>query len=211
MRRFWFSVLALLLGVALHMAALAVAERTAPYFPTVPDLLLDRLPSVNLFAVGEAAFWLFFAVFAVAFLRLRPLPLPRVLLLLGVFYAVRGAFLLLLPLGPPSGALPSDGRFALYPYADHAYFPGGHVGIMLLFALHLPARTRRWFALAAVLFGIGTMLTKAHYTADTLGGLLLGYAVYTWGERNLGPGWSLGRQKPEPEGSGTGGVRERSP
>lgn len=176
------------LGVAMHMAALALADRAVDQFPTVPDVLLERLPFFNLFAIGEALFWLYLLVFAVAFFRQRPVSLARVLVLLGVYYAVRGLFLLLLPIGPPPGAPPITGRFVLFPYPEHAYFPGGHVGLMFLLALHLKPRGLRWaFAVSAVLYGIGTMLARAHYSADTLGGLLLGYAVFVWGERNLPP------------------------
>jgi membrane-associated phospholipid phosphatase len=180
------GVLIAALGVAVHMAALAVADRTVSQFPTVPDVLLERLPFFNLFAVGEALFWLYLLLFAVAFFRQQPVPLARVLVLLGIYYAVRGLFLLLLPIGPPPGALPITGRFVLFPYPEHAYFPGGHVGLMFLLALHLKSRRLRWaFVAAAVLYGIGTMLARAHYSADTLGGLLLGYAVFVWGDRNL--------------------------
>lgn len=166
------------------MAALAIAERTAGVFPRVPDVLVDRLPLVHFGVWGELAFFAFILVFATVLLRRRWHELPKFLALIGLYYALRGSFLLLVPIGAPLGAaLPVD-RFTLYPYAAHAFFPGGHFGLMVLLTLWLPtARFRVWFVAATLAFGVGTLLAKTHYSADLLGGALLAYAVYVWGER----------------------------
>ena len=98
-------------------------------------------------------------------------------------------FLLFLPIGPPYGAPAIQDRFVFYPYAQHSYFPSGHIGIMFLLARSISNRVAcRIMIGTALVFGIGTLLTKAYYTADLFGGLLLGNAVSVWSERHLAHG-----------------------
>ncbi|MFH1171015.1 MAG: hypothetical protein V1778_00560 [bacterium] len=174
----WRGLLLLGLGVGWHMTALAIAERSVRTFPPIDDILLRVLPRVNLFGIGEASFFCFVLLFAISFFRTNHRAFPELLTALGLFYGIRGFFLLLLPIGQPLDAF-TGGRLTIYPYASHAFFPGGHIGIMLLMIFFLPSRRLRLvLALFAVLFGIGSLLTRAHYTADLLGGTLLAYAVF---------------------------------
>lgn len=176
----WTGAGVLVLGVAWHMAALAIVDRTVKTYPSVDDLLLRNLPRMNLFGIGEIFFFLFLAAFAVAFFSDPKRDLGRLLLALGFFYGIRGLFLLLLPIGPPLDALETADRFALYPYASHAFFPGGHIGIMLLMVAALSRRRIRAILLiVTLLFAFGSLLARAHYTADLLGGALLAYCVWT--------------------------------
>lgn len=172
------GVLALAAGLAVHMSALAAIEQLVPSFPSVPDVVHERLPYVDFGAPGE---WLFFAFLAVVFVHLvrqRPADLPRALTLLGVFYAIRGVFLFLLPIGAPPTAPPLDSRFVLWPFARHAYFPGGHAGMMTILAASVAARPWRRALLAfVVVFAFGTLLARTHYAADALGGILLGWGI----------------------------------
>lgn len=174
------GAMVLALGVAWHMAALAIVDRTVKTYPSVDDLLLRALPRLNLFGIGEIAFYLFLAAFAFAFFTDPRRDLGRLLLALGLFYGIRGFFLLLFPIGPPLDAVQTADRFALYPYASHAFFPGGHIGIMLLmiFSLTRP-RIRLALFIVAALFAFGSLLTRAHYTADLLGGALLAWGIWT--------------------------------
>lgn len=186
MKKIWLSLAIALAGVGVHMGALALADRLVTIFPAVSDILMDRWPAFDFYLIGE----LFFAAIILAIIynilgRQRP-DIARILVMVGIYYAARGIFLLFLPIGAPHGApLPAD-RFVFYPYPSHAYFPGGHIGIMFLLARAIrDPRWRRGIIAAALVFGLGTMLTKAHYTADLFGGLLLGYAVSVWGEKHL--------------------------
>lgn len=185
----WSGAIVLVLGLAVHNGLLSIVERLVATYPSVHDVLLERLPYVNFGRAGELYFALFLAIFAVMLFRDQRPDVGRVLTLLGLLYASRGIFLLLLPIGAPVGAPPLQDRFVLYPYAAHAFFPGGHVGLMVLMA-RLVRRPpwRRWLFLAAAVFAVGTILARTHYTADALGGALLAYAVAAWGrERILAP------------------------
>ena len=172
------GVVALAAGLAVHMSALAAIEQLVPAFPSVPDVVHQRLPYVDFGAPGE---WLFFAFLATVFVRLvrqRPADLPRALTMLGVFYAIRGVFLFLLPIGAPPTAPSLDSRFVLWPFARHAYFPGGHAGMMTILAASVASRPWRRALLAfVVVFAFGTLLARTHYAADALGGILLGWGI----------------------------------
>lgn len=185
-RRWSWAVAALAAGLLLNYAALALSDRHAGSFPTVHDIVLDQLPFVDLYAYGEVYLALYLLAFLIVHARQRERDLPHLMMLVGVSYACRALFLLTLPIGAPSGATPVDLRVSAYPFGSHSYFPSGHLGLMFLLALSLRHGTARHaFMGAALVFGVGTLLTKAHYTADLLGGFLIAYAVSAWGDRLL--------------------------
>ncbi len=174
-------------GVAVHMAMLALVERWVHVFPSVPDVVHARLPYVDFGVPGELCFAAFLAVVITVLLRTRARHAPEIVTMLGLFYALRGLFLFAMPIGLPPTAPALGSRFVLYPFAGHAYFPGGHMGVMTILALSVPDRLwRRGLLAATVVFGVGTMLARTHYTGDVLGGLVIGYAVFAWGRRHLG-------------------------
>jgi membrane-associated phospholipid phosphatase len=183
-QRFVVSVFVLALGVAIQFGTLALADRLVPTFPSVYDVTFDVLPRLDFSYIGELFFFLFLALFAIIFFRQPQRDLSSLLIQLGIFYAIRGIFMLLLPIGSPEGTGSVGDRFLLYPYASHAYFPGGHVGIMLLMSLALQRRFLRvGFVVFTILFGFGSMLARAHYAADILAGLLLAYGIVLWREK----------------------------
>jgi membrane-associated phospholipid phosphatase len=96
-------------------------------------------------------------------------------------YLIRGWFLFLYPIGAPLGAVGADQRISIWGHESHAFFPGGHIAILTIMAMFAPDRWVRcvlWGGL--IIFGIGTMLAKTHYTMDSAGGILLGYALAVW-------------------------------
>src|SRR6185295_1343524 len=177
----------LVAGLAVHNACLMLVERFTSSFPSVPDVLLARLPYVAFGLPGELCFVAFLVTASTLLFRWQIATVPAVLARLGLFYACRGLFLLFLPIGAPLGAPSLDSRFVLYPWASHAYFPGGHAGLMTI--LSLSVENRRWrlgLLAATAVFAFGTLLARTHYTADALGGWLLGYAIIAWSRRHLG-------------------------
>jgi hypothetical protein len=182
----WLGGFVAIAGVTLNMCALAIAERLVTSFPRVPDPILSRLPYVNPGWPGEAYALLLMLSAVVLLVRDPAQHIPRTLVLVGIFYAIRGVFQLILPIGPPVGAPDISARFALYPFSAHGYFPAGHFGLMTLLILSLRDRSeRRALFAGALIFAAGTMLARTHYAADSLGGALVAYAVSAWGERHL--------------------------
>lgn len=188
------STVILLAGVAVHMAALAAIDRLVQHFPSVNDVILAHLPRYNLFAVGEAAFAVFCVLFGIAYCSRQWRTLPQLLIMVGVMYAIRAVFLFTLPIGSPPDALLLSERYTLYPYANHAYFFGGHAALLYLFSFSLTDRCMKTlFLLGATLFVIGSLITRAHYTADVIAGFLIGVGISSWGGRHLSS-WTIKTQ-----------------
>jgi hypothetical protein len=201
------GALVFMTGLLVHNACLTAIERLTSHFPSVPDVLMSRLPYVAFGLPGELGFLAFLIVVATVLIRAQPRTVPSVLVKLGLFYAFRGLFLFFLPIGPPFDAPALENRFVLYPWANHAYFPGGHVGLMTILSLSVQERRwRRILLIATGSFALGTLLARTHYTADALGGWLLAYAVISWGRRHLAAPQSsrpaFAEQEPGREASG---------
>jgi hypothetical protein len=175
-------------GLLVHMTCLSAIERFTTSYPSVHDEFMARLPYVDFGWPGELYFFAFVAAVTLVHVRTQRSTVAGVFAKLGLFYAVRGVFLFLLPIGSPADAPPIASRFVLYPFPNHAYFPGGHVGLMTILSLSVrDTRWRRGFLVATALFALGTILARTHYTADAFGGWLLGYAVTSWGRRHIAP------------------------
>jgi membrane-associated phospholipid phosphatase len=175
LRTWSISIITATVGVWWQFYSLALIERYVTSFPTVNDILLEALPLVQFGLWGEAWFFLLIGLFAVDHFRFEWRRTPEVLMTLGTFYFVRGWFMFLFPIGAPTGALDASQRLNIWGHASHAYFPGGHIGILTILTLLTPHRTIRhimWFGV--VVFGLGTLLSKNHYTMDSVAGVMLG-------------------------------------
>jgi hypothetical protein len=182
------GMLVLVAGLGIHMACLAWIGTLVRSFPPVPDVLHACLPYVDFGPPGELVYVAFLVAMATVLFRTQPRTLPSILAALGIFYAIRGIFLFLLPIGLPPTAPPVSDRFVLWPYAEHAFFPGGHTGMMTVLSLSVISTPwRRAFLSVTLAFALGTLLARTHYTADAFGGWLVGYAVILWVRRRFGP------------------------
>ena len=175
-------------GLVVNFISLRLSDQLVPWFPSVPDVIQARLPYVDFGVPGELVFIAFFVTSIVLLITRQPRSVPAVLCLIGVFYAIRGVFMFVLPIGSPPTAPPVLNRFVLYPYASHAYFPGGHAGLMTILSLSMQdLRWRRVLLVATIVFGLGSVMARAHYTADVIAGGALGYALVAWGRTHLAP------------------------
>lgn len=176
LRRSLMALIAMIAAVMVHFWLIGLADRVVGVFPSVKDVVLLNLPLISVGYLGEVWFVLFLLLFAWRHFRYQAARTPTLFYAIALLYILRGILLLVFPIGAPVGA-PTD-AVTVYPYPNHSYFPGGHVGLMMLLAL--ATADRRWrliFIVGAVLFGFGTMLTRAHYTADTIVGIINAYAV----------------------------------
>ncbi len=198
------------IGVAMHMGSLTLIERFVAGFPSVTDVFQAKLPYVDFGVPGELVFVAFFIACWTLLIRRQPRSVPSVLCLLGAFYAIRGVFLFLLPIGSPPTAPAIADRFVLYPHPDHAFFPGGHAGLMTILSLVLQDRRwRRAMLAVSVAFALGTIVARTHYTADALGGWVVGYALVSWGRRHLAHLAATGRPRNWQSEASSGSILNR--
>jgi hypothetical protein len=178
--------LALAAGLGVHMSALALIEQFVHVFPPLPDVVHAHLPYVDFGWPGEIVYAAFLVTATIVLFRTQKHTVPAILTMLGVFYAVRGVFLFLMPIGIPPTAPPLASRFVFWPFPGHAYFPGGHTGMMTVISLSVISRPWRRALLAITFaFAIGTLLARTHYAADALGGWLVAYSIVLWGRRHF--------------------------
>lgn len=178
--RWSVAILVAAIGVTWQFLSLDLIERSVTNFPRVSDVLMDRWPRVDFGLGGEIWFFGLIALFVVWHFRRNWRATPEVLTALGLMYFVRGWFLYLFPIGAPLGAAGAADRLSIWGHEAHAFFPGGHIAILTVLAMFAPTRWLRivlWVGL--LVFGVGTMLAKTHYTMDSVGGILLGYAAAT--------------------------------
>lgn len=178
--RWSVAVLVAAIGVTWQFLSLDLIERSVTDFPRVADVLMDRLPRVDFGLFGELWFFGLITLFSVWHFRRNWRATPEVLTALGLMYFIRGWFLYLFPIGAPLGSVGAADRLSIWGHEAHAFFPGGHIAILTVLAMFAPLRWLRivvWVGL--LIFGIGTMLAKTHYTMDSVGGILLGYAMAT--------------------------------
>lgn len=169
------------IGVTWHFSALSLIERFVTTWPRVSDILIDHWPRIDFGIYGEFWFFGLVALFCFFHFRDRWRASPDVILALGLMYFIRGWFLFLFPIGGPLGSVGADQRFSVWGHEAHAFFPGGHIAILTTLAMFAPRpwiRNILWIGL--ILFGFGTMLAKTHYTMDSVGGIILGWAISTW-------------------------------
>ncbi len=204
LRAAWRSVLAALLFRALSYAAMTAAAlwnelRPAP---TLPDLVLARVPYVP--AVANANYLLWLAAYlplSVALLWLSARRFARYTVTAGLVSLARGATLLATGLGAPDPAHAGPGiaghdplqafaellspwqvfaKDAMAAYLTKDLFFSGHTATTFLLLLYLwPHRRLRWLALAGHLAVVASVfLAHLHYTIDVLGAYAVALAAF---------------------------------
>ncbi|MFH0853639.1 MAG: phosphatase PAP2 family protein [bacterium] len=176
------------IGIILSVVVAGFTSTHWGNLPSINDLILDRLPYYDLYFIGEMIFWVFLAILFFLLWRNKQVDFNYIIFVIGLFYIIRPIFLLFMPIGHPIDAPLFEDRFHLYP--PYAYFPSGHVGLTTIMVLFLPTQKMRlWFFIVLIIFSIGMLVTRAHYTADVIGGMVIAYALFVFCDRNIRAYW----------------------
>lgn len=136
--RLWaLAISAVVVGVTWQYLSLWLAERYVGAYPRVVDVVMDRLPPYSFGIYGELFFYGLVLLAVMPHFRYRSRETWRVLLVIGIFYFIRGIFTMFLPIGTPLGAVPPADRLDIYGFSTHSYFPGGHIGLLTILAKEL--------------------------------------------------------------------------
>lgn len=178
-----------------HLAGVYV-ERVGALSPSLPeDLLLDHLPHWDLrvvFVWGFAAFLALAVGGGLLFERRRA---PYILWLYAVLILVRGFFLMLTPMGQPSGALPVEGytifdAVGSYLTFKHDLFFSAHASMPFLgFLVYERREVRIGLLFFSLLLAAGVLVCRYHYSVDVAAAYFITFAVVKGHQGLVEPLW----------------------
>jgi membrane-associated phospholipid phosphatase len=106
--------------------------------------------------------------------------------MIGIFYIVRGIFIVLTPFGNPPMFNGSDPLFHGFANYELGVYPSGHAGFVFLILLLVKDRILRWIIGICLITVIITLfLAHGHYSIDILSGIFFSYAIYSYGEKHF--------------------------
>jgi membrane-associated phospholipid phosphatase len=187
---FYIGLLALLTGAALNIASQTYLHNYMSEGKTLPmlsDLILDNLPVIDLSLVYDIFCIVIFIIILIYIIDKNDYNrLPYIIFLSGLFFIVRGIFIVLTPFGNPPNFNGSDQLFNGFSKYEIGVYPSGHVGNSFLLLLLVNDRTYRnilYICLAIIIFSL--FLAHGHYSIDILSGLFFAYAIKSFGDKYL--------------------------
>lgn len=189
-RYFYIGLLSIVAGAALNFASETYLHNYMSEGKTLPmlsDLILDNIPLVDVSVVYDI-FCLVPIVIIVVYLvhKKEYNRLPFILLMIGLFYIIRGLFIVLTPFGNPPMFNGTDSIFKGFSKYELGVYPSGHAGnVFMMFLLVNDRRYRLLIFLCLVIVTISLFLARGHYSIDILSGLFFSYAIKAFGEKHL--------------------------
>jgi hypothetical protein len=189
-RYFYISILALLGGIGLNNASQAYLHDYISMGKTLPilsDLILDKLPFINVSIIYDIFAIIPILLAVIYIIRKKDYNrIPFIFLMIGIFYIVRGIFIVLTPFGNPpmfNGSYPLFHGFANY---ELGVYPSGHAGNVFLILLLLNDIVYKWLIGICLIIVIMTLfLAHSHYSIDILSGLFFAYAIQSFGQKHF--------------------------
>lgn len=168
-----------LLSLAINNAATIFATEKAG--SNVPDLIISNIPVFNVgFMVNEVP--LFYALFILIVVILKPKTMPFTLKSAALFILIRSIFVTLTHLGPfaERSFIDQTDFFAPLNLGSDFFF-SGHTGFPFLIALIFWNENKfiRWLSLVvSFVLGISVLLGHLHYSIDVFGAFFITYTIF---------------------------------
>ncbi|MGC1389725.1 MAG: phosphatase PAP2-related protein [Bacteroidales bacterium] len=196
---FYFGILAIIAGASLNFASETYLHNYMSQGKTLPmlsDLILDNLPYYNVSLIYDISCLIpIFLVLIYLVHKKDYNRIPLFLLLTGIFYIVRGIFIVLTPFGNPPMFSGSDPLFHGFSNFELGVYPSGHAGNVFLMLLLVKDRGYKWLIFFCLVVVIAALfLARGHYSIDILSGLFFSYAIKAFGEKHFAM-FDLGNKK----------------
>jgi len=187
---FYLGLISVIVGIGLNFASqtyLHYYMSEGKTLPMLSDLILDNLPVIDLSLIYDLFSLVILIVFMIYIIQKKEYNrLPYFLLLWGIFYSIRGIFIVLTPFGNPPNFNGSDPLFNGFSKYELGVYPSGHVGNAFLLLLLVNDRVYKWIlAFCLVVITVSLFLAHSHYSIDILSGLFFAYAIRAFGEKYL--------------------------
>jgi membrane-associated phospholipid phosphatase len=189
-RYFYYGLLAILAGIGLNNASQAYLHYYISQGKTLPilsDMILDKIPVVNvsliydIFAIIPILLGVVYIIDKSDYNRL-----PFIFLMIGIFYIVRGIFIVLTPFGNPPMFNGSDPLFHGFANYELGVYPSGHAGNVFLILLLMNSKVYKWLiGICLVVVILALFLAHGHYSIDILSGLFFAYAIRSYGNKHF--------------------------
>jgi len=189
-RYLYIGLLSFFAGIGLNIASQTYLHNYISEGKTLPmlsDLILDNLPVINVSLIYDIVALIPIILAIVYVFNKKDYDrIPFFLLMIGIFYIVRGIFIVLTPFGNPPMFNGSDPLFHGFANYELGVYPSGHAGVVFLLLLLVKDRVYKWvigICLIIVIFAL--FLAHGHYSIDVLSGIFFAYAIRAFGEKHL--------------------------
>jgi len=187
---FYLGILAVVAGAGLNFASENYLHNYMTEGKTLPmlsDLILDNLPFYNVSLIYDISCLIPILLVLIYFIHKKDYNrIPLFLFLTGIFYIVRGIFIVLTPFGNPPMFNGSDPLFHGFSNYELGVYPSGHAGNVFLMLLLVKDRSYKWLIFICLLVVIVALfLARGHYSIDILSGLFFSYAIRSFGEKHF--------------------------
>ncbi len=187
---FYIGLLSVLAGIGLNFASQAYLHNYISEGKTLPmlsDLILDNLPVVDVSLIYDIVSLIPIILAIIYIFHKKDYNrIPFFLLMIGLFYILRGIFIVLTPFGNPPMFNGSDPLFHGFANYELGVYPSGHAGNVFLLLLLIKTKGYKWIigiCLIIVIFAL--FLAHGHYSIDILSGLFFSYAIKSFGDKHL--------------------------
>jgi hypothetical protein len=189
-RYFYLGLLSIISGIALNNASQAYLHNYISEGKTLPilsDLILDNLPVIDVSLIYDSVSLIPIILTVIYIFHKKDYNrIPLFLLLVGIFYIVRGIFIVLTPFGNPPMFNGSDPLFHGFANYELGVYPSGHAGNVFLLLLLVKDRVYKWIiGICLVIVILALFLAHGHYSIDILSGIFFSYAIRSYGEKHF--------------------------
>jgi hypothetical protein len=187
---FYFGILSVIAGAGLNFASETYLHNYMSEGKTLPmlsDLILDNLPFYNVSLIYDISCLIPILLVLIYFVHKKDYNrIPFFLLMTGIFYIVRGIFIVLTPFGNPPMFNGSDPLFHGFSNYELGVYPSGHAGNVFLLLLLVKDKSYKWLIFICLVVVITALfLARGHYSIDILSGLFFSYAIRSFGEKHF--------------------------
>ncbi|MCX6254427.1 MAG: phosphatase PAP2-related protein [Bacteroidia bacterium] len=201
-RYLYIGILSVIAGAGLNFASETYLHNYMSEGKTLPmlsDLILDNLPFVDVSLIYDIFCLIPILLVLIYFIHKKDYNrIPFFLLMSGIFYIVRGIFIVLTPFGNPPMFNGSDPLFNGFSKYELGVYPSGHAGNVFLMFLLVKDKGYKWLIFVCMVVVVTALfLARGHYSIDILSGLFFAYAIRAFGEKHLSM-FDIGKRK-EPE------------
>ncbi len=186
----YIGLLSVIAGIGLNIASQTYLHNyiiAGKALPMLSDLILDNLPVIDVSLIYDIVSLIPIILAIIYIFHKKDYNrVPFFLLMIGLFYIVRGIFIVLTPFGNPPMFNGSDPLFHGFANYELGVYPSGHAGNVFLIFLLVKDRGYKWIigiCLIIVIFAL--FLAHGHYSIDILSGLFFSYAIRAYGEKHF--------------------------